>query len=332
MNFFYRFPKFISYFFLTFLLVACSDTFTDSPYQPIKFVKETVMPGSGRSSAVAFVINEKGYVALGRDASATALSDCWEFDPALESWTAKAPFPGTARVKAMAAVVNNKAYIGLGYFNSGVYNEKSYPKDVWMFDPNTNSWTRKKDFPSKASNACVSFVINNYIYIGAGYAEFGFTNEFWKYDTEKDSWIQLNDFPGKARSGGIICSNGERIFFGTGYTSINENDWWEYSLNSDTWAKRKSMPDDGRENAVSLSINSRFFVSTGRHFGGNLTGGHVKSDIIEYDINRNIWYERGNIPSGNRENAISFTIKGKGYIGFGENDTKVLNDFWCFEP
>jgi len=333
MNILHQLPKYLFFTFFAFLVCACSDTFTDSPYPPIEFVEKTVMPGTGRSSAVAFVINNKGYVALGRDASSTTLNDCWEYDPTLESWTLKAPFPGSARVKAMAAVVNNRAYVGLGFSTGGeIYNEEAYPKDFWMFDPISNSWTRKADFPSIASDACVSFVYNNFIYVGGGFADFGFAKEFWKYDTEKDLWIHLTNFPGEPRSGSVICSNGERVFFGTGYRTLNENDWWEYFPKSDEWKKRKSMPDDGRENGVSLCINKRMFVSTGRHFGGNMTGGHVKSDIIEYNLDRNEWYKRGNIPEGKRENAISFTIKGKGYIGFGENDTNVLNDFWCFEP
>ncbi|MHB9140624.1 MAG: Kelch repeat-containing protein, partial [Paludibacter sp.] len=107
---------------------------------------------------------------------------------------------------------------------------------------------------------------------------------------------------------------------------------WEYFPMNDTWTQRKSMPGNGRENAVSLTINDRIFIFSGRHFGGNLTGGEVKSDILEYDVARNIWYERGNLPASGRENALAFTLNGKGYIGFGENDTEVLNDFWSFEP
>ena len=37
-------------------------------------------------------------------------------------------------------------------------------------------------------------------------------------------------------------------------------------------------------------------------------------------------------PNGNRENAISFVINDRAYIGFGENDHTVLNDLWSFEP
>ena len=73
-------------------------------------------------------------------------------------------------------------------------------------------------------------------------------------------------------------------------------------------------------------------IATATSFSGDLSGGHVKSDILEYDAERNVWYERGSIPNGKRENAIAFVLKGKGYIGFGENDTAVLNDMWSFEP
>ena len=93
------------------------------------------------------------------------------------------------------------------------------------------------------------------------------------------------------------------------------------------------MPDNGRNDALSFSINNRFFVSTGRHWGGNLTGGHLFSDVMEYDATRNVWYNnRGDIPGGARENAVCFVINGKGYIGQGENDTDIINDFWSFEP
>lgn len=83
---------------------------------------------------------------------------------------------------------------------------------------------------------------------------------------------------------------------------------------------------------MGMSIGNRYFVATGRHFAGNLTGGHLKDDVVEYDAGKNVWYLRGVLPGGGRENAISFVINGKGYIGFGENDEGVLNDLWSFEP
>jgi N-acetylneuraminic acid mutarotase len=285
---------------------------------------------------VAFTINGKGYVGLGRDSLGKQLNDCWEYDPTTDSWTEKASFPGIARVKATADTVNGKAYVGLGfndsYGPSGIeYDFNACLKDFWMFDPVSNSWTQKADYPSNTTDACVSFVFNNNIYVGSGFDNHTFKNEFWEYITEDDKWVKLNDFPGPARAAAVVCTNGEHVYFGTGYRTFNENDWWEYFPNTDTWNCIGNMPDDGRENAVSFSINNRFYVSTGLYFQGFLTGGHFISDILEYDAIRKVWYKRGNLPVA-RDNAIVFTIDGIGYIGFGENETKVLNDFLSFNP
>lgn len=324
--------KIVLYILLASTCLSCHDA-TDSPYPPISFQKIATMPGIGRASAVAFAANGKGYVTLGRDDNPTdSLKECWQYDPSSDSWSKKTIFPGVSRVKAMAAVVNGKAYIGLGYKPYvSTYVNGNY-KDLWMYDPALNTWTQKANFPSTATDACVSFVLNNCIYVGEGFNQDDFTNEFWKYDTEFNTWSRLNDFPGDFRAGATMCADNTHIYFGTGYRTGNYNDWWEYYPATDSWIQRKTMPDNGRVNAVSININHRFFVSTGRHFGGNLTGGHLISDIVEYDPTRNVWYKRGNIPNGGRENAISFIINGKGYIGQGENDSKILNDFFSFEP
>ncbi len=306
----------------------------NSPYPSISFKKTNSIPGNGRSSAVAFVINGNGYVALGRDSLNVAKSDCWEYNPVEDKWNEKTSFPGIARVKAVAVVVSGKAYVGLG-FNPDyrVYSDTiAYLRDFWMYDPIADNWTKRADFPSGECDACVSFQFGNAIYVGSGFTGYGFGQEFWKYNPDTNSWIQLHEFPGAARSGAVLCTNGEHVYFGTGYNTYNDNDWWEYFPANDTWKALKSIPDNGRENGVSFSINNRYFVSTGRQFGGNLTGGHVKSDVMEYDAVRNVWYNRGSIPDSGRENAIAFVINGKGYVGLGENDSRVLNDIWCFEP
>ena len=319
------------------LLIAFSfscENSSDPLYPPIQFTQIAPMLDTGRSSAVAFAIAGKGYVALGRNQAGTQLKDCWQYDPTSNSWSEKAEFSGIARVKATANVLNGKAYVGLGFnINYGVYNDSACLKDFWVYEPLDDKWTQLANLPSNATDACVSFVFNNSIYIGAGFNGANFTNEFWKYDPQQNTWTRLNDFPGLPRAGAVACSNGNQVFFGTGYRTVNENDLWEYLPLTDTWKKLKPMLATGRVNAVALSINNRYFVSAGRHFGGTLTGGKALSDILEYDAQHNEWHKRGSIPDeGNRENAVAFTINGKGYIGLGENDITVLNDFWSFVP
>jgi len=307
-----------------------------SPYQSINFTKKSVMSPTGRASAVSFVIDGYGYVALGRtDLKSGALNDCWKYNPVDDSWKEMKPFPGLARVNAVAEVVNGMAYVGLGFDISKQVYTGGNLFDFYMYNPAKDEWFKKTGLDSlktTATNSCVSFVFNDKIYVGIGFDGAGFTDEFWMYNPEDDSWKKINNFAGSYRAGAVLCANNNHVYCGTGFNTYNLSDWWEYLPESDTWIQLKNMPDMGRENATALSINNRFFVATGRNFGGNLSGGYLKADFMEYDVDKNVWYKRGEIPGEARENAISFSINGIGYIGFGGNDTHVLNDFWSFEP
>jgi N-acetylneuraminic acid mutarotase len=68
-----------------------------------------------------------------------------------------------------------------------------------------------------------------------------------------------------------------------------------------------------------------------------MTGGKLFNDVIEYNPDKDEWYERGFIPDGGRENAVCFIINDTAYIGCGENSVLndeecVLNNFWKFKP
>lgn len=320
-------------------LVGCNSSLindnTAETGLPFTFQQKASIPGEGRAAAVSFAINGKGYVALGRNKTGNSLNDCWEYDPDQNIWTQKSSFPGIERVKAIAAVVNNNAYVGLGYSpeTGGCSDRAAYLTDFWKYDPANDVWNKKAQFPTKYTDACFCFVSNNEIYVGAGFNGVSFTGEFWKYNPLQDNWTQLKNLPGINRTLAVACADDQHIFFGTGFMTSSANDWWEYSPATDNWSSRKQMPDHGRQNSVALCINNRYFVATGRYWKGSVIANeYVKADIEEYDPINNKWISHGEIPNGKRENAIAFTINGKGYIGFGENDVGMVNSFWSFEP
>lgn len=318
---------------LLLILNSCTNE-VESPYPSIVFSKLQVMPGTGRASAVAFVVNNKAYVTLGRNLNTgDSLKECWEFDPVNKNWSQKRSFPGNARVKAIALVHNGIALVGLGFKPHRPAYTGGYYKDLWAYDPQSDTWTKKADFPSNATDACVSFVANNTVYVGFGYNGYKYTKELWKYNYDNDVWIRLSDPEIKTRISAVACSTESgRTFIGSGWFVDNFNDWWEYIAKTNSWKQRASFPDRGRLNASAITIGNRIFVSTGRYFKGSVTGGHLKSDVLEYDITKDCWYNRGSLTRSGRENALSFSINGVGYIGFGENNSGVLNDFWTFVP
>jgi N-acetylneuraminic acid mutarotase len=324
-----------------FLLLLSCNSAEESPYPELILQNENLSLIPARATAVSFVIGNNAYIALGRTAGhgSAGYTDIWEYNINTKTATAKADFPGTGRVGAIAEIVDGKAYIGLGFNpEKGVYDATSRLDDFWMYDATNNTWTQKASFPKRTNGetspvvASVSFVYQKWVYVITDFDTYSFSKEVWRYDTQNDKWEQLKSFPGRHRTGAVLCNNSQRYFFGTGYVVDNMNDWWEYFPATDSWKERKPLPDKGRYNAVAFSVDNRFFVSAGRRFGGTLTDGIMYDDILEYDADKDVWYKRGKLPTGGRENAIAFVLNHKAYIGFGENEGLIYNDLWSFNP
>ena len=93
--------------------------------------------------------------------------DFYEYNPATTTWAQKANFPGTAdssaRCGAFAFVINGKGYVGGGITNAG------YTNSFFEYDPATDSWTQKKQFPGTARSGASAFAIDSLGYAGSGY-------------------------------------------------------------------------------------------------------------------------------------------------------------------
>lgn len=113
------------------------------------------IPGGnvGRTGAIAFSINGRGYFGLGKDANGNFLKDFWEFRPDVDgydgTWLKKADFPGEKRQNAAAFVVGTQGYVGTGdnivgdmETEGGIISGQTF-SDVYRYDPFNNKWTQK---------------------------------------------------------------------------------------------------------------------------------------------------------------------------------------------
>jgi N-acetylneuraminic acid mutarotase len=123
-------------------------------------------PGFSTKLAITyFTLNNKGYVLFGDNTFAS-------YDPLTDIWTKLASYPGqppsTTTFGRISYVVNNKGYVGLGRNSvQGIeYN------DIWIYDPNTDSWSQGTPFPLSGRYNSVSFVVNNKAYIGFGFRNY----------------------------------------------------------------------------------------------------------------------------------------------------------------
>jgi N-acetylneuraminic acid mutarotase len=142
-----------------------------------------------REGATSLTIGNKGYIGCGSN-GVQYFNDFLEFDPSdstdgfdnnhhpLGKWITKAPFPGAVRFTAVGFAINNKGYIGTGYDGNVSY------KDIYEYDPNTNTWAQKTDLGGNSRGYAVGFAIGKNGYIGTGNENNGaaaYDNDFWVY-------------------------------------------------------------------------------------------------------------------------------------------------------
>lgn len=115
------------------------DTLTDTWTQKTDIV---TLLNTGRYSAIAFSMNNKGYMGTGYLPLCGSLDDFYEYDPISDSWTQKTYYKGPngscsgyGTWNAVGFSIGNKGYIGTGEYT---WFPSSYgvQKDFWEYDPN----------------------------------------------------------------------------------------------------------------------------------------------------------------------------------------------------
>ncbi len=195
-------------------------------------------PGSKRYAAVAFSINDKGYVGTGYDDN--RLKDFWEYDPNSDTWTQKVSVGGSKRRDAVAFVVGGKGYVCTGQDNY------SYLTDVWEYDPQANAWTEKREITSDTNDdedydddynivcgQAVAFSVGNLGYVatgGKGYAG----NLTWEYNPVTDFWTEKTDFEGSSRVLSVAFAIKDIPYVATGSSSgYYFDDVWSFYPDDD---------------------------------------------------------------------------------------------------
>jgi N-acetylneuraminic acid mutarotase len=122
------------------------------------------------------------------------------FNPVTYSLTKRASNPLSITSNGLFAI-RNKAYslISLVNLNGGEFCAVS------EYDPQTDTWIRKKDFPGLSRRLFTAFSLNGYGYCGGGgrfdnkgtYSIYTYLKDFWKYDPTNDQWTRIEDYPGK---------------------------------------------------------------------------------------------------------------------------------------
>jgi N-acetylneuraminic acid mutarotase/photosystem II stability/assembly factor-like uncharacterized protein len=191
--------------------------------------------------------------------------------------------PSVARHSAIGFAINGKGYIGLGIDNSN-----NYLKDLWQYDPITDTWLQRASFPGAASKGCSVVIINNKAYMINGSAFNGtaitYYNECWEYDPASDSWLQRSSFPGAGRTYTLASESGNKLICGGGNAALYLNDYFQYDPAADLWTPIAAAPSNAyRTNGQTFSKNNKaYFI--GGYFPSN-----NETTVYSYDASTSTW-------------------------------------------
>ncbi len=239
----------------------------------------------------AFTINDTIYVGNSQGLG------FYKYDPSSDTWSAKGNVP---------AALNNRwagvgfAINGKGYVMGGVDASSVCTNDLWQYDPSSDSWIQKADFPGGKRMSAGCFVIGNKAYIGGG------------LDT--------------ANVDGLSPTN-------------PKNDFWQYDATTDAWTAKANLPYDSSylEAPFAFSIGSKGYLSCGRHFSQSAgVYGYVYEDsTFQYDTLLNTWTAVANFAGAGRFAGVSFVLNNIAYCGTGISQTlavECFDDFYAFDP
>ncbi len=285
--------------------------------------------GLPRENAVAFTVNGKAYMGMGNN-TAEFLYDFWEYNPDEDTWTQKADFPSGTSVTNFHTATASWAILGLEgtqetwaydfsenswvqkadfpgvarytgfcfnmlgniYFGGGVVldPDRSYPVDLWEYDPQDDAWTRKADFPASGREHAASFSIGGQGYIGMGFSvdeseNTTFYVDFWRFDPSDDtggydtrgnpigSWSQRAEAPAATRFIGYTIDNRGFVFA--------QDRFFIYNPAINSWSQSPPFSAIPRFNATGFTLNGQAYVGLGMYDsgGGNMV---VLDDFWEY--------------------------------------------------
>lgn len=179
----------------------------------------------------------------------------------------------------------------------------------------------------KALKRETQYYVRSYIKTQAGYSYNPVTLTF-KTAKPSNLWEQQDDYLGQPRFDAVTFTIADTAYVGLGSDGLEyRRDFWRYD-NVNGWQSIATYGGDGRIGAAAFVVNNVGYVGTGESESG---GGTTLTDFWRYDYKTNQWKEIAEFTGFSRKDAVAFSLKGKGYIGLGKDNTN-LTDFYEYTP
>jgi len=213
----------------------------------------------------------------------------------LDAWT---PLPDAPmnRYESAVAVLGGQIYL-FGGFRSAQIEASA---EVWAYDPERQSWTRKADLPALFTHVNAA-VLGDTVWFAGGFVgdhPGTATEQVWRYEWRHERWTPGPPLPAPRASGMLIARNGRLHYFG-GYGQSRRESW------GDHWVLSPSEPNGKWVSAAPLPKPRGHLA--GAVLGGRIyaIGGTDRHDpdpldvpwVHRYDDSTNVWTELAPLPT-----------------------------------
>ena len=239
-------------------------------------------------------------------------------------WTKKADFPSSSRNFGLGFSVRSKGYFGMGQKQTKPFVYKSY-NDFWEYDPETNAWTQKSDFPGGGRLMAKGFSVNNKIYAGFGYiiASSGpnagtneYQTDFYEFDPRENKWAEKNEC--RLGRGDIFFVIKDKAYaVNPEYRTLNTYNTATDTWLSNTWEKKNAAPNysDITGDDVCFSAGEKEYLIT-----TSPKKGETINQLWELDPNLISWKQMNALPSPGSDTVSTFSIGKKNFIIMGGDE------------
>jgi N-acetylneuraminic acid mutarotase len=265
-----------------------------------------------------FALNDKGYVVTGSFQDNTGQiytsSNFYSYSSTDDSWTKLSDFPGKSRGFSIGDTWNGKAYLGFGIHVDSLTFSEEYLKDLWVFDPNLNTWTQLAPCPCEPRIHPAMIAQNGKIYIGLGGSEFGNLKDWWEYDIATNSWSQKIDFPSHHRHHPYQFGIGDYVYTGLGHGTeypVIYSSWYRYNPITNSWSEMSALPAEGRVAGTQFSHNNYGYVLSG---DGSDHNSMAEGEFWQYDPADDSWFQMPSHPGSSRWAPASFILDDHVYL------------------
>lgn len=276
-------------------------------------IVNNAMPFNGYGQAGAFTINNLSYVIASTQNSGDNTQYLWKFNPTDFSWQ-QITIPFNAN-HGIVTTNGTKAYL----YTLDVTN------NFWEYDPTSNTWTQKADYPAGERDYSTMFAINNNVYLGLGSStqSMGIAqadDSFYEYDINTNTWQRIADYP-DASQNTFGIRNGSSSFVinkvgyvGCGATNTGMYSFFAYSPATRLWTRIHDFTD-ARSYTTSFTLGNYGYIATGTPVGGSPTRA-----CFRYDPGGDTWtllpdYVGCNTCLAGIERGFAFVNNGYVYVG-----------------